>query len=397
MLPTPAKFHYVFNLRDLSRVWEGMLNATNEAISEPKHILNLWKHECTRVIADRFTSHQDKKWFESALSAVISENMGEDSLKMLDEEPFFVDFLRDPPEATGDEPEDAVFDAPKVYEPVPTFQFLREKLGQYMQQYNEIIRGSSLDLVFFRDAAIHIVKISRIIRTSRGNALLVGVGGSGKQSLTKLASFIAGYKMFQITLTRSYNQTNLLDDLKYLYRVAGGQGKGITFIFTDNEIKSEGFLEFINNVLSSGEVSNLFPKDELDEILNELIGTMKKEFPKIPPTQDNLYNFFINRARDNLHVVLCFSPVGGKFRTRALKFPGLISGCTMDWFSKWPKDALIAVADYFLSKFNIVCSGETKNAVVETMGVIHDGVADTCIDYFERFRRQAHVTPKSYL
>lgn len=397
MLPTPSKFHYVFNLRDLSRVWEGMLNATNEGIHGAKDILNLWKHECTRVVADRFTCHEDKVWFEKTMTAVVTDDLDESVKDMLEAEPFFVDFLRDAPEPTGDEGEDADLEAPKVYEPIPTFDFLKEKLGQYMISYNEMVRGSSLDLVFFRDAAIHIVKISRIIRTSRGNALLVGVGGSGKQSLTKLASFIAGYKMFQITLTRSYNQTNLLEDLKYLYRVAGGEGKGITFIFTDNEIKSEGFLEFINNVLSSGEVSNLFPKDELDEILNELVSVMKKNCPKIPPTPDNLYTYFISRARDNLHVVLCFSPVGGKFRNRALKFPGLISGCTMDWFSKWPKDALIAVADYFLSKFTIVCSAQTKSAVVETMGVIHDGVADTCVEYFERFRRQTHVTPKSYL
>lgn len=108
---------------------------------------------------------------------------------------------------------------------------------------------------------------------------------------------------------RAYGVNNLMDDLKLLYRVAGAEGKGITFIFTDNDIKDEGFLEYINNVLSSGEVANLFARDEMDEIQQGLISVMKKEFPKRPPTQENLYAYFLSRARNNLHIVLCFSPV----------------------------------------------------------------------------------------
>ncbi|CAL8275103.1 unnamed protein product [Lota lota] len=397
MLPTPSKFHYVFNLRDLSRIWQGMLKIKAEECNDVATLLALFKCECIRVVADRFVCFEDKAWFETAISGVIQEHVDPGLVPQLHADPYFVDFLREPPEPTGDEGEDAAFDAPKIYELVPGLEFLSEKLRTYQAQHNEAVRGTSLDLVFFTDAMTHLVKISRIIRTDGGNAMLVGVGGSGKQSLTRLASFIAGYSIFQITLTRTYNQVNLMDDLKLLYRTAGADGKGITFIFTDNEIKDEAFLEYLNNVLSSGEVSNLFAKDELDEITQRLISVMKKEFPRVPPTFDNLYNYFISRARKNLHVVLCFSPVGEKFRSRSLKFPGLISGCTMDWFTPWPRDALVAVSNHFLSGFPMICSPAVKAAVVSTMGTYHDKVSEACELYFERFRRRTHVTPKSYL
>ncbi|XP_025155775.1 dynein heavy chain 8, axonemal [Harpegnathos saltator] len=397
MLPTPAKFHYVFNLRDLSRIWEGILRIERAECESITSLLKLWEHECTRVIADRFITASEREWFQNSLRRAAERMLGPDFEHYSPVETYFVNFLREPPEPTGDEPEDFVFEAPKIYEEIPSYEIVITKVQQNMEQFNEYVRGMRLDLVFFHDALVHLIRISRILGVPRGNAMLVGVGGSGKQSLTRLASFIAGFNFFQITLSRIYNVASLMDDLRKLYRTAGTGSKGLTFIFTENEIKDEAFLEYINNMLSIGEVANLFPKDELDDILTAVTPLMKKDDPRRPPTQDNLYDYFISRARNNLHIVLCFSPVGEKFRSRALKFPGLISGCTLNWFSRWPRDALYAVGEHFLRKYKVICSPEVKHQLMQVVGDIQDDVNDICTEYFDRFRRQVYVTPRSFL
>ena len=77
--------------------------------------------------------------------------------------------------------------------------------------------------------------------------------------------------------------------------------------------------------------------------------TGKAKAAGCPLDPDNLYEFFINEVRKNLHVALCFSPVGDAFRNRCLKFPALANSTVIDWFQPWPKEALYSVGKKFVA------------------------------------------------
>lgn len=134
-----------------------------------------------------------------------------------------------------------------------------------------------MNLVLFDDAIDHVTKIHRVIRIDQGNALLVGVGGSGKQSLTRLAAFAAGCEVFEIKLSRGYSETHFRDDLKILYNKLGIENKKVVFMFGDQHVAEEGFLELINNMLTSGMVPALFADEEKEGILGQVKIINKKK------------------------------------------------------------------------------------------------------------------------
>lgn len=76
--------------------------------------------------------------------------------------------------------------------------------------------------------------------------------------------------------------------------------------------------------------------------------------------------------------------MGEKFRNRCLRFPGLVSGCTIDWFQPWPRDALVAVSSHFMSEYEVICIQQAKEHLILAMASIQENVALRCTEYFQR-------------
>jgi len=86
------------------------------------------------------------------------------------------------------------------------------------------------------------------------------------------------------------------------------------------------------------------------------------------------WNYYLSKLKDNLHLCLCFSPAGDALRNRCRNFPGLISNSTLDWFFEWPEEALLDVANYKLSDFNL--TDEMKPDVIQFFAKLHISVND---------------------
>lgn len=103
------------------------------------------------------------------------------------------------------------------------------------------------------------------------------------------------------------------------------------FLFSDTQIVDEGFVEDINNLLNSGEVPNMYPSDEKAQIMESARDKSSKAGLMLE-TMADVWKFFVDKTKANLHIIFAMSPVGQAFKDRLRQFPSLVNCCTIDWF-----------------------------------------------------------------
>eukprot|EP01135_Chromosphaera_perkinsii_P009070 Nk52_evm1s1607 gene=Nk52_evmTU1s1607 len=377
--PTPSKFHYIFNLRDLGRIYQGMMRTTPDRFENESHFLRLWRNECLRVYHDRMTNVYDKTFVIEAIDELLSKYFSQSREYAVAMPSLFGSYRN------------ALTQEVSVYEDCQDYETVKPIFQDILENYNE--ERTPMNLVLFQDALEHLTRIHRIINTLRGHALLVGVGGSGRQSLGKLASFASGYDVFEISLTRGYGESEFREDLKTLYNMLGTENKKITFMFTDSHVAQEGFLELINNILTTGSVPALYETDEIDTIINSIRSEVTNA--GINPTKDNCWGHFVAKCADNLHIILAMSPTGETLRKRCRDFPGLVNNTTVDWFTPWPEEALLAVADVFIGEGLV--PEEFRPDIVSHVVACHLSISVYSQTFLETLRRINYLTPKHYL
>ncbi|CAG9321581.1 unnamed protein product [Blepharisma stoltei] len=373
--PTPMKSHYTFNIRDLMNVVKGITAAPPQKLYKVETLYKIWVHECLRAFSDRLICDDDRRKFMSLVKRNLNLGFKVYYDNAIEAEPIFCSFLDD-----------------KIYQEVSNIKRLKDSLENSLEDYNSATTAK-MNLVLFDFAVRHITRISRVLTWNCGNLLLIGVGGSGRQSLTKLCSFVLEYKVFQIKLTKSYGFSDWSADLKQLINISGVECKHVVFILRDNEIIQESFLESINNLLNSGQVPNLFTNDEMqgltDKMRQNRAFSLKNEQQK--------WEAFLELVKKNLHIVLCMSPIGDTLKSRLRQFPSLVNCCTIDWFSEWPSEALSDVAAHFMEEEGF--SGYTqglKNAS-KVCVYFHQSVRELSQEYLQEYRRYNYVTPTHYL
>lgn len=387
---TAKNMHYEFNIRHMSGVFSGLLQAKPSEFHDAEKLALLWIHESERIYCDRLVSVSDHRKYRGLV--------GELSKKMFAKFNFSKYFQENHPESLVFAPFSKgladMADGP-TYDKIKDMDRLSYILGGAMREYDATY--AAMNLVLFEDAMKHVARICRIISNPSGHLLLVGVGGSGRQSLTRLSSFICQNMTITLVISSTYGINDLKTDLQWMFKRTGEKDEGVVFLLTDGQIPDERFLVLLNDLLASGEITDLYTGEDKDLIRNAVRSDCKAAGNIDTP--DNLWSFYLSRVARNLHMSICFSPVGDMMWSRARKFPALVNCTIIDWFQPWPVEALHNVSQKYFAPVAQLGpkDSQQRNAIVGFFPFSFGTVSRLCDVFIQKERRFAYTTPKTFL
>ncbi|XP_076466964.1 uncharacterized protein LOC143298129 [Babylonia areolata] len=369
--PMPGRYHYLFTLKDISKCFQCLRRLADESKADEGTVIAMWRHEMTRIMRDRLSRSTDLLWFDDKLDQALQQHWSKLEEKIPEH---FVTFPMDTriyqrPVTTHGTKQIKV-----LLQPVENLGDLHTCLHAHLTRYNEEFGNVRLDIMLSDFTIAHVVRMHRVLSFHHGgNMLLIGAVGCHLSRLCRLALHVADIPIHRVDTSK---QSNFFDGLRSAIRLSGSEGKIITLLFTSRDLTDAVYLDAINSLLISGEYPHLFSNDEMDGLLQAIHPAMKREFPS--SSMDPM-KFFVSRVKSNLHLILCMQPSSDLLRDAYNKYPGLLSGCQINWLCDWPQETLLGEASYFIAKHQLTQEFEDlRDSITTCLANIHSFVLRDC-------------------
>jgi dynein heavy chain 1, cytosolic len=391
--------HYIYSPRELTRWVRALREALVqwEGAASLDDFVRLFVHEGLRLFQDRLVSADEKAWTDDAIDSVATKYFPRvDSSVALQRPVLFSNWLS------------------KDYRSVS-----RQDLRDHVRARLKVFYEEELDvpLVLFNEVLDHILRIDRVFRQPQGHALLIGVSGGGKTVLSRFVAWMNGLSIFTIKVNNRYSPADFDDDLRHVMKRAGVSEEKICFIFDESNVLSSAFLERMNTLLASGEVPGLFEGDEYASLMHQLRETVARK-SLIMDSESELFRWFTQQVRRNLHVVFTMNPSSPDFHNRAATSPALFNRCVLDWFGEWSDEALFQVGEEFTRQVDLDSTShkspdfvptwiqnmsliqmplQHRDAVISSLVYAHRTIDEANAQLVKQQGRQNYVTPRHYL
>jgi dynein heavy chain 2 len=334
--------HYLFTPRDMTLL---VKNICRYPI-ENENLLDVISHEACRIFRDRLVGNDATSRFDQQLSGLLRTAFRQ---ALPSSDIFFssLSLTRGPgggggntagKKSEGKESHDSTSDGHNLsgggLNKMNENEF-KKLVSQGILYYER--EEKDLNMLLFSETLEHIAHIDRVLSSySSGHLLLVGKSGVGRRNAVTIASYMLGYRFFTPAITRDYGSKQFAADVKIVLDIAGLKGENIVFFIEDFQITKESILETINSLISSGEAPGLYTHEELEPLMAGLRKAMEEE----DHDARTPYEFFINRIRKHLHIVLCMDPNHPSFLYRCESNPALYGLCTVMWIGEWRNSSL---------------------------------------------------------
>ena len=323
--------HYLFNPRDITKWTFGLLRYDLAT----QNLLDVWAYEAHRLFCDRLVDRSSIQKFNTILNDSLMANWKHEVTKT---DVYYSTLQASASLEAADEKEgdgQVMQELGSVLLQISNKEF-KQLISQGIHNYEREFKD--LNMLLFPEILDHIAYEDRVLSAPGGSMLLVGDSGVGRRTSITLVCFMRNIQMYSPSISLGYGHKNFHNDLKEVLRLAGVENKETLLYLEDYQIVSESMLEDINSLLSAGQVPGLFTPQEFEA----LVTPIKEDF-----AADGRFrvvgDFFVDRIRKNLHVVLSMDPSNPKFTLRCESNPAIYTKCAIMWMGKWSKYGMVQV------------------------------------------------------